>query len=166
MFPVAALVVVLAQQVVTPTWVPHELPVVQDRVCTANVPCEQPAPQAKTVCEAPCVVPCAEPQCSVVHSEMRSKPFFWTGLGLVGGGTALIIGATTWARDSEPGFVGAPCGTDPLLVRGPIAPCRVSRALLTTGAAMAGGGAALMIYGGQRVWVNADGHRVTITVRF
>jgi hypothetical protein len=194
MAPVIALVAatLLAQQPVPP---PTQvvIPTYQhDKVCWAAQPCH---PNAENLCwnlvacegplpagspmppqlPPPCgmralvqqLPGCPEPTHEPLRWEMRSKALFWTGLGLVAGGATLMIGATTWGRESEPtNYLSAPCGTDPLLVRIPVAPCRVSPGLVSAGAALASGGGLLMIYGGQHVLVGADGRQVVIRVAF
>ena len=161
------LAILLAQQVVnvTPTWVHSDEPV-QEQVCTQNVPCAPPAP-------SPCATIRAHveqlPGCPAptAHTEMRSKALFWTGLGMVAGGATLIIGSVTWGRTSEvTNYPSAPCGTDPYITRLPIAPCQPSHPLLAAGIALGAAGAPLIIYGGQKVLVGADGRRVVITVKF
>jgi hypothetical protein len=150
------------EQVVTPTVVG------QDRACWRSVPCETPPPcppVATTLPATPCQ-PAPTPQ-PAIHWERRSAALFWSGAALVAGGATLVVGSVTWARESVPvGYPAAPCGTDPYLTRLPIAPCQTSRALLGAGVSLAGGGALLMIYGGERVAVGADGREVKVTVRF
>lgn len=171
MAPVIALVVTLLaqQQVTLPAQVVTPEPQTE-RACITmqQVPCESVPPVTATPCTAQSLVRripgCPEP---ALRWEMRSKPLFWTGAGLVAGGAALVVGAATWGRDSETlTYPTAPCGTDPVLTRMPIAPCRLSDALLATGAAMMGGGVGLMLYGGQHVLVGADGRQITIRVKF
>jgi len=147
------------EQVVTPTYL-HE------RTCTQMVPCDGPLPPCPFAAPAP--APCTPPVIvPVIHYEMRSKPLFWTGAALVGAGAAFAIGSMTWAQESAiVGYPTAPCGTDPILTRLAIAPCQVSHNLLAAGVATVGVGVGLMIYGGERVAVNADGRQVTVRVRF
>jgi hypothetical protein len=143
------------EQIVTPTYV-------QEHACYQSIPCEtREAP-------APCAVPaspCALPR--VIHYEMRSTALFWTGAAFVAGGGTLVIASFTWARESvELGFPAAPCGTDPLLTRLVVAPCKVSGPLLAAGASLIGSGAGLMIYGGHKVAIGSDGRQITVRVRF
>lgn len=158
---VAALVLVAQQQVTLPTQVVTPEPQTE-RACITmqQVPCESVPPQTPPCAHAPCpTVP--------VQTEMRSKALFWTGLALIAGGATLVVGATTWARESEEtAYRSAPCGTDPYVTNLPIAPCRPSRALLGAGAALGGVGVPLVWYGGSRVLVGTDGRQVTVRVKF
>jgi len=148
---------VLAQeQIVTPTYI-------QDRACYQSIPCE-PTPAPAVPCTVP-ASPCALPR--VIHYEMRSTALFWTGAGFVAAGGTFAIASFTWARESvELGFPAAPCGTDPLLTRLAVAPCKVSGPLLAAGASLIGSGAGLMIYGGHKVAIGSDGRQITVRVRF
>lgn len=88
----------------------------------------------------------------VYTREPRSRLAFWTGLGLVASGSTLAVLAATSLQTSD--GLGLPCGTDPVVAQGhPIALCKTNPTVLTTGLALAGGGAVLMLYGGQTVEV-------------
>jgi hypothetical protein len=148
------------ERVVTPTYT-HE------GTCYQTVPCEIPCPPPTTVTALPCTpVPVTPPP--VIHYEMRSKALFWTSLGMVAGGGALIVGSMTWAQSSaETSYVTLPCGTDPYFAqRMPIAACEVNRPLLASGISLVGSGVGLMIYASHKVAIGSDGRQVTVRVRF
>jgi hypothetical protein len=144
------------EQIVTPTYV-------QEHACYQSIPCE-PAPAPAAPCTVP-ASPCALPR--VIHYEMRSPALFWTGALFVAGGVTFIVASATWGRESvDPGYAAAPCGTDPMLARVPVAPCKVSGPLLAAGISLAGTGTAFMFYGGQKVAIGSDGRQITVRVRF
>lgn len=89
------------------------------------------------------------------HHGMRSPLKFWTGLALVGAGSAIAVSAVTWARETSTSegeqinVTHAPCRTDPVLTRLPIANCRVNHPLLWMGVGLQAAGVLLVISGGQ-----------------
>ena len=118
---------------------------------------QTPPPRPALPClhsEHPCAAaPAAAP---VIYTrEPRSRLAFWTGLGLVAGGSTLAVLSATVLQSSDNAFpIALPCGTDAVIAQGrPIAPCVVNHAVLATGLALTGGGATLMVYGGRTVEV-------------
>jgi hypothetical protein len=103
-------------------------------------------------------------------TEMRSRALFWSGAALVAAGAVVSVAGLTWAQSSDlthefPGTRLAPCGTDPALTRLPVADCKANTGLLITGALMGGGGALMMVIGGQTVQITQVGPRAAISAR-
>jgi len=89
------------------------------------------------------------------HSDHRNRVLFWTGIGLILGGTIAVVGSVTWAQQSDLsnefqsvhlGRDILPCGTDPENATLPIAECKTHRPLMWIGTGVAAAGVGLVTY--------------------
>lgn len=96
----------------------------------------------------------------VVESRMEHPLIFWTGVGVLALGVVTMVGAVSWARDSDLsnefqnvriGTDLAPCGTEFDETRLPIAECKTNTGMFWLGTGLTAVGGGMMIFGGTQV---------------
>ena len=111
----------------------------------------------------------------VVESEMEHPIIFWTGVGVLALGVITMVGAVTWARDSDLsnefqnvriGTDLAPCGTEFDETRLPIAECKTNTGMFWLGTGLTAVGGGMMIFGGTQIETVKRRPFVSATVKF
>ena len=114
-------------------------------------------------------------QLVVIESRMEHPILFWTGVGLLTIGVLSMLGAVSWAQESDLSneFQGvrlgtdlAPCGTSVDATRLPVAECKVNDELFWLGTGLTAIGGGLMIFGGKQIETVQRKPLISASVRF